>query len=99
MDVQGHVLLKDPKTKNTYTGLLWSELLTRAPAHISVLFDKQRGRRELGHVVHNHFVKMTNNRMASQTQFNVLQLLIFTCMLPTVMSQCIFPVCPFARNS
>ena len=58
----GNVVLKDPKTGATYTGLLFSQLLQRAPEHVSCLFAKVRNRKQFGEAVHAHFVKMTKSR-------------------------------------
>ena len=58
----GHIRLKDPKTNVTYTGLLWSEVVERAPVYFSAKHRSVRNKEKYGNLVHAEFVKMRKER-------------------------------------
>ena len=66
----GHARIKDPKTNVTYTGLLWSELVERAPAFFSAVHKGVRNKEKYGSVVHAHFVKMRQDRQEARPVFS-----------------------------
>ena len=66
----GHIRIKDPKTNVTYTGLLWSQLVERAPAFFSAVHKEVRNREKYGSVVHAHFVKMHQDRQEARPVFS-----------------------------
>ena len=61
---EGRVRLKDPSTSTVYVGLLWTEILERAPAYFACKHREARGH-GYGSVVHQEFVKMWKNRVAT----------------------------------
>ena len=66
----GHVRIKDPKTNVTYTGLLWSELVERAPAFFPAVHKGVRNKEKYGSVVHARFVKMRQDRQEARPVFS-----------------------------
>lgn len=65
---EGRVTLKDPKSKQTYTGLLWSQILDRAPSYFANKHTKVRNRELYGKTLHAEFVKMNKSRVVPEQQ-------------------------------
>lgn len=74
---EGRVTLKDPKSKQTYTGLLWSQILDRAPSYFANKHTKVRNRELYGKTLHAEFVKMNKSRVVPEQQTFIIFSRIF----------------------
>ena len=67
---EGRVCLRSTKTGAAYKGLLWKEILQRAPQYFDTKYSKIRAREEYGKVVHADFVRMSNSRGVTWLSFD-----------------------------